>query len=59
MLGTTTCTKVVVKSLPLGSGLTVTEINRKRVQKQENMNISNVKRCMDGTPKDVNKVRMI
>ena len=43
----------------LGPGLTVTEINRKRVQKQENMNISNVKRCMDGTPKDVNKVRMI
>ena len=32
-------------------GLTVTEINIKKVQKQDLKNIKNVKRCRDGMPK--------
>ena len=35
----------------LDLGLAVTEINTKKVQKQENKNIKNVKRCRDGMPK--------
>ena len=37
----------------LGLGLTVTEINIKKVQKQDLKNIKNVKRCMDGMPKSM------
>ena len=32
----------------LGLGLTVTEINTKKVQKQEIKNVKNVKRCRNG-----------
>ena len=34
-------------------GLTVTEINIKKVQKQDLKNIKNVRRCRDGLPKSV------
>ena len=34
-------------------GLPVTEINTKKVQKQEKKNIENVKRCRDGIPKSM------
>ena len=34
-----------------GLGLTVTEINIKKVQKQDLKNIKNLKRCRDGMPK--------
>ena len=34
-------------------GLTVTEINIKKVQKQDLKNIKNVKRCRDGMPKSM------
>ena len=40
-----------LKETFLGLGLTVTEINIKKVQKQEIKNIKNVKRCRDGMPK--------
>ena len=36
-----------------GLGLTVTEINIKKVQKQDLKNIKNVKRCRDGMPKSM------
>ena len=36
----------------LGLGLTVSEINIKKVQKQD-LNIKNVKRCRDGMPKSM------
>ena len=42
------------KSAPL-----VTEINIKKVQKQENINIKNVKTIRDGTKKYTNKVGMV
>ena len=37
----------------LGLGLTVTEINIKKVQKQDLKNIKHVKRCRDGMPKSM------
>ena len=37
----------------LGLGLTVTEINIKKVQKQDLKNIQNVKGCRDGMPKSM------
>ena len=37
----------------LGLGLTITEINIKKVQKQDLKNIKNVKRCRDGMPKSM------
>ena len=37
----------------LGLGLTVTEINIKKVQKQDLKNIKNVKGCRDGMPKSM------
>ena len=37
----------------LGLGLTVTEINIKKVQKEDLKNIKNVKRCRDGMPKSM------
>ena len=37
----------------LGLGITVTEINIKKVQKQDLENIRNVKGCRDGTPKSM------
>ena len=37
----------------LGLGLTVTEINTKKVQKQDLKTIKNVKGCRDGMPKSV------
>ena len=37
----------------LALGLTVTEINIKKVQKQDLKNIKNVKRCRDGMPKSM------
>ena len=36
-----------------GLGLTVTEINIKKVQKQDLKNIKNVKICRDGMPKSM------
>ena len=36
-----------------GLGLTVTEINIKKLQKQDLKNIKNVKRCRDGMPKSM------
>ena len=36
-----------------GLGLTLTEINIKKVQKQDLKNIKNVKRCRDGMPKSM------
>ena len=42
----------------LGLGLTVTEINIKKVQKQDlKKNIKNVKRCRDGMPKSMQTSR--
>ena len=41
----------------LGLGLTVTEINIKKVQKQDLKNIKNVKRCRDGMPKSMQTSR--
>ena len=35
----------------LGLGVTVTEVNIKKVQKQDLKNIKNVKGCRDGMPK--------
>ena len=43
----------VVITLEIGLGLTVTEINIKKVQKQDFKNIKNVKRCRDGMPKSM------
>ena len=37
----------------VGLGLTVTEINIKKVQKQDLKNIKNVKGCRDGMPKSM------
>ena len=37
----------------LGLGLTVTEINIEKVQKQDLKNIKNVKGCRDGMPKSM------
>ena len=37
----------------LGLGVTVTEINIKKVQKQDLKNIKNVKGCRDGMPKNM------
>ena len=37
----------------LGVGVTVTEINIKKVQKQDLKNIKNVKGCRDGMPKSM------
>ena len=42
---------VTLKIFFLGLSLTVTEINIKKVQKQDLKNIKNVKRCRDGMPK--------
>ena len=62
MPGTTTITVNAVSSSGvvvtleiffLGLGLTVTEINIKKVQKQDLKNIKNVKRCRDGMPKSM------
>ena len=62
MPGTTTITVNAVSSSGvvvtleiffLGLGLTVTEINIKKVQKQDLKNIRNVKRCRDGMPKSM------
>ena len=59
MPGTTTITVNAISSsgvvvtleiLFLGLGLTVTEINIKKVQKQD---LKNVKRCRDGMPKSM------
>ena len=51
---------VTLKIFFLGLALTVTEINIKKVQKQDLKNIKNVKRCRDGMPKKyANKVGMI
>ena len=44
----------VVVTLEIGLGLTVTEINIKKVEKQDlKKNIKNVKRCRDGMPKSM------
>ena len=52
MLGTTT--KLSMSSFErLGLGLTVTEINIKKVQKQDLKSIKNVKGCRDGMPKSI------
>ena len=62
MPGTTTITVnavsssgvlVTIEIFFLGLGLTVTEINIKKVQKQDLKNIKNVKRCRDGMPKSM------
>ena len=62
MPGTTTITVNAISSSGvvvtleiffLGLGLTVTEINIKKVQKQDLKNIKNVKRCRDGMPKSM------
>ena len=56
MLGTTTVSSRVVATLErmyVCLGLTVTEIKIKKVQKQENKNIRNVKRCRDGMQKSM------
>ena len=47
------CSCVACKILFLGLGLTVTEINIKKVQKQDLKNIKNAKRCRDGMPKSM------
>ena len=47
------CSCVARKILFLGLGLTVTEINIKKVQKQDLKNIKNVNRCRDGMPKSM------
>ena len=56
MLGTTAKLSMpfrVLKEIFLGLGLTVTEINIKKVQKQDLKNIKNVKGCRDGMPKSM------
>ena len=57
MLGTTTKLSIPFQFLKeiffLGLGLTVTEINIKKVQKQDLKNIKNVKGCRDGMPKSM------
>ena len=63
MLGTTTKLSVLFQVLGLycytwkkfflGLGVTVTEINIKKVQKQDLKNIKNVKGCRDGMPKSM------
>ena len=57
MLGTTTKLSMPFQVLKeiffLGLGLTVTEINIKKVQKQDLKNIKNVKGCRDGMPKSM------
>ena len=62
MPGTTTITVNAISSSGvvvtleiffLGLGLTVTEINIKKVQKQDLKNIKNVKRCRGGMPKSM------
>ena len=56
MLGTTTKLSVLfqvllhLKEIFLGLGVTVTEINIKKVQKQD---LKNVKGCRDGMPKSM------
>ena len=59
MLGTTTkievlrgCGYTLKEIFSLDLGLTVTEINIKKVQKQDFKNI-NVKKCRDGMPKSM------
>ena len=44
---------VTLKIFFLGLGVTVTEINIKKVQKQDLKNIKNVKGCRDGMPKSM------
>ena len=56
MLGTTTVSFRVVATLEIVYvclGVTVTEIKIKKVQKQENKNNRNVKRCRDGMQKSM------
>ena len=63
MLGTTTKLSVLfqssgvvllrLKEIFLGLGVTVTEINIKKVQKQDLKNIENVEGCRDGMPKSM------
>ena len=63
MLGTTTKLSMPLQVLGLwlhleeifflGLGLTVTEINIKKEQKQDLKIIKNVKRCRDGMPKSI------
>ena len=60
MLGTTTNSAVsssgVVVTLEiffLGLGVTVTEVNIKKVKKQDLKNIKNVEGCRDGMPKSM------
>ena len=57
MLGTTTKLSMPFQVLKeiffLGLGLTVTEINIKKVQEQDLKNIKNVKGCGDGMPKSM------
>ena len=64
MLGTTTKLSMLFQVLGLqlhlkeiffflGLGLTVTEINIKKVQKQDLKNIKNVEGCRDGMPKSM------
>ena len=67
MLGTTTIQLSVLTSSGVVAtctleridlGLAVTEVNSKKVQKQENKNIKNVKECRDGMPKSM-QTRML
>ena len=44
---------VTLEKFFLGLGLTVTEINIKKVQKQDLKIIKNIKRCRDGMPKSM------
>ena len=44
---------VTLKIFFLGLGVTVTEINIKKVEKQDLKNIKNVKGCRDGMPKSM------
>ena len=63
MLGTTNKLTVLFQVLGLllhlkeifflGLGVTLTEVNIKKVQKQDLKNIKNVKRCRDGMPKSM------
>ena len=62
MPGTTTITVnavlssgvvVTLEIFFLGLGLTVTEINIKKIRKQDLKNIKNVKKCRDGMPKSM------
>ena len=48
---------VTLKIFFLGLGVTVTEINIKKVRKQHLKNIKNGKRCRDGMPKSMQKGR--